>query len=127
MTDAFDPAVARMQARLVYDTKTQSLASGVRAVVQRGRRLLYAAAATELVLQITLDRRPDHVRLIGQVLDEGMPVEGATVDLHRESTAIHQATDDEGEFRVNELPFGIYDLDIETDMHQVSVEQLDLT
>jgi len=70
-----------VQARLVYDTKTQSLAPGVRAAVQRGRRIFYAVEATELVLQIILERRPDHVRLIGQVFDEGMPVEGATVDL----------------------------------------------
>ena len=38
--------------RLVYDTKAQPLSSGVRAVLQRARRLLYAADETELVLQI---------------------------------------------------------------------------
>jgi len=126
MADTADPAVPRVQARLVYDTKTQPLASGVRAAVVRGRRLLYAVEATELVLQIIVERRPDHVRLIGQVLDEGMPVDGAMVSLRGASTARRRVTDDEGEFRVTELPTGSYGLDIETMMYQVSVDQLDL-
>ena len=126
MADTVEPAVPRVQVRLVYDTKTQPLASGVRAVVVRGRRLLYAVEATELILQILVERRPDHVRLIGQVLDEGMPVDGAMVSLRGTSTALRRVTDDEGEFRVTELPTGSYGLDIETMMYQVRVDQLDL-
>jgi hypothetical protein len=33
----------RIEANLVYDTKSQPLSTGVRAVVQRARRVLYAA------------------------------------------------------------------------------------
>jgi len=126
MADVSDPAVPRVQADLVYDTKTQPLASGVRAVVQRGRRLLYAAGETELVLQIASEPQPDQVRLMGQVLDEGMPVDGATVDLRGESVALHRATDEEGEFRLGGLPVGSYDLDIDTATRQIRVDQLDL-
>jgi len=126
MRDSSDPAVPHLQAALVYDTKTQPLAPGVRAAVQRGRRILYTAEATELILQPTPEPRPDHVRLMGQVLDDGMPVDGAAVRLSGESTALHRATDDEGDFRVGGLRVGSYDLDIETATRQISVDQLDL-
>jgi len=126
MRESSDAMVPHLQAELVYDTKTQSLASGVRAAVQRGRRILYTAEATELILQTTPEPRPDHVRLMGQVLDAGMPVDGAVVCLSGENTALRRATDDEGAFRVGGLPAGSYDLDIETATRQISVDQLDL-
>ena len=56
----------RIEARLVYDTKAQPLSSGVRAVVQRARRVLYAADETELVLQIGPDKQADRMKLAGQ-------------------------------------------------------------
>ena len=71
----------RIEANLVYDTKSQPLSSGVRAVVQRARRVLYSADETELVLQIAPDKLADRHKLTGQVLDEGMPIEGAAVSL----------------------------------------------
>jgi len=126
MQDPSDPAVPHLQAELVYDTKTQPLASGIRAAVLRGRRILYTAEATELILQTTPEPRPDHVRLMGQVLDDGMPVDGAAVTLNGEGTPLHRATDDEGEFRVGGLPAGSYDLDIETATRQISVDRIDL-
>ena len=126
MRDPSDPAVPHLQAELVYDTKTQPLAPGVRVAVKRGRRILYTAEATELILQTSPEPRPDHIRLMGQVLDDGLPVDGAAVHLSGESIALHRATDDEGEFRVGELPAGSYDLDIETATRQISVDQLDL-
>ena len=88
-------------AELVYDTKAQPLPSGVRAVMQqRARRMLFTAEDTELVLQVSADASPEQLKVVGQVLDEGIPVEGAAV--HMEGPRkIYEETDEDGEFRVH--------------------------
>jgi len=115
----------RIEARLVYDTKAQPLAPGVRAVGQRARRVLYSAADTELVLQIAPDRQADRLKLAGQVLDEGMPIEGAAVNLRGASSRVEE-TDEDGEFVIGALPRGEYSLQIDTPELQVSVTPLEI-
>lgn len=113
-------------ADLVYDTKAQPLPSGVRAVMQqRARRMLFTADDTELVLQVSSDASPEQLKVVGQVLDEGIPVEGAAVHLDG-PRQVHEATDEEGEFRVGDLPKGSYDLAIGTVDRVVDVSPLDL-
>ncbi len=123
----FGDDARRVAADLVYDTKAQPLPTGVRAVMQqRARRMLFAADETELVLQVSADTSPDQLRIVGQILDEGMPVEGAAV--HFEGPRrIHESTDEEGEFRVSELPKGSYVLAIGTHDRVVDVSSLDLS
>jgi hypothetical protein len=117
----------RIEARLVYDTKAQPLNSGVRAVTQRARRVLYAADETELVLQIAPDRQSDRLKLAGQVLDEGMPIEGAAVSLLGPSSKeVAQETDEDGEFQIGALVKGEYSLEIDTPARSLSVAPLDL-
>jgi hypothetical protein len=116
----------RIEARLVYDTKTQPLAPGVRAVVQRARRVLYAADETELLLQIAPDRQADRMNLAGQVLDEGMPIEGASVNLRGPAKQVEHRTDEEGEFVMGSLPKGEYSLEIDTTAGLLSVTPLDI-
>jgi len=116
----------RIEAHLVYDTRSQQLSAGVRAVAQRARRVLYTADETELVLQITPDREPDRRKLAGQVLDEGMPMEGAAVSLHGGVGQINQETDEDGEFQIASLPRGAYRLEIDTPARQISVAPLDI-
>ena len=116
----------KIEARLVYDTKAQPLSSGVRAVVQRARRVLYAADETELVLQIAPDRQTDRLKLTGQVLDEGMPIEGAAVALHGPSNQVEQETDEDGEFLISSLPKGEYCLEVGTPARLLSVAPLDI-
>jgi hypothetical protein len=100
--------------RLVYDTKAQPLPSGVRAVMQRARRLLYAADETELVLQIAPGKQAERFTLAGQMLEIGSPVEGARVKLHGPEGNVHETTDDEGEFQIGSLPRGRYSLEVES-------------
>jgi hypothetical protein len=116
----------QIQANLVYDTKAQPLSSGIRAVVQRARRILYAAGETELVLQIAQDKQPERMKLAGQVLDEGMPVEGAAVNLQGPVSNTEHSTDEEGEFLIGSLPAGTYNLAIETSDRLMSVPPLDV-
>ena len=116
----------RVEAKLIYDTKAQPLSSGVRAVVQRARRVLYAADETELVLQIAPDRLADRLKLAGQVLDEGMPIEGAAVALHGPASQVRQETDEDGEFLIAALPKGEYCLEVGTPARVLSVTPLDI-
>jgi hypothetical protein len=116
----------RIQAVLVYDTKSQPLSSGVRAVVQRARRMMYAAGDTELVLQIAPDRQAERLKLAGQVLDDGMPVEGATINLLGPTKNVDDSTDEEGEFLIGALPVGAYCLEIDTPARSLSVTPLDM-
>jgi hypothetical protein len=113
-------------AELVYDTGTQPFRAGVRSALQRARRLLYTAEERELVLQISPGHQPAHVRLVGQVLDDGEPVEHAAIYLRDASTVIGRITDDDGQFHVPELHAGVYDLDIETVTHLIAVSHLDV-
>jgi hypothetical protein len=116
----------RIEAHLVYDTRSQSLGAGIRAVAQRARRMLYTADEAEVVLQITPDQEPDRRKLAGQVLDEGMPVEGAAVSLHGSVSQVGQETDEDGEFQIGSLPGGAYRLEIDTPVRLISVPPLDI-
>jgi hypothetical protein len=95
-------------------------------VVQRARRVLYSAADTEVVLQIAPDRQADRFKLAGQVLDEGMPIEGAAVNLHGPEVQVEKVTDEDGELVIGALPRGEYSLQIDTPEHQVSVTPLEI-
>jgi hypothetical protein len=126
MTDSPSAPPARLTADLVYDTKDAALAAGVRAAIRRTRRVLYTAADTELVLQMAPERQPEHVRLIGQILDEGMPVEGAAVTVRGPASALGCSTDEDGQFRVADLRVGRYDLDIAYTAGLVHVGDVDV-
>jgi hypothetical protein len=123
-----------VQAALIYDTKAQPLSSGVRAAVQRARRLMFAADDTELLLLITPDREPERVWMLGQVIDEGIPLEGAAVAVsgaaagagHAGGRRAEHRTDREGEFRIAELPKGSYGFEIETASRIVTVAPFDI-
>ena len=92
---------------------------------QRAHLMLFTADNTELVLQVSSDAAPEQLKVVGQVLEEGIPVEGAAIRLDG-PRQVHEATDEEGEFRVGELPKGSYDLAIGTADRVVDVSPLDL-
>ncbi len=115
----------RIVASLVYDTRTQPLSSGIRAVVQRARRLLYSADETELVLQVAPGKQPDRLKLAGQVLEDGMPVEGAAVTLHG-PTSHAEETDEEGEFLITSVAKGAYSLDVKTPAREMTIVSFDV-
>jgi hypothetical protein len=88
--------------------------------------MMYAAGETELVLQIAPDRQAERLKLAGQVLDDGMPVEGAAINLLGPSHTAGQETDEEGEFLIGALPAGTYCLEIDTPGRSMSVTPLDM-
>lgn len=114
----------RVTPELVYDTRDRPLAAGVRSVGGPARRLLFAAEETELVLQMTPERSMGRVRLIGQLLDNGMPIGGASVQLAGPAGSCIKSTDDEGQFRVADMQKGSYQLEIGTLTQLLSVDHL---
>src|SRR6476646_3920426 len=98
MTWTPDSTLPCSTATLIYDTRACPHATGVRAVAQRARRLLFAVDQTEILLQISPEQRADCVRIVGQVLDAGAPVEDAAVSFCGPRAIVDQATDVDGEF-----------------------------
>ena len=90
----------------------------------RARRLLFAVAGTELVLQMAPERVPGRVRLLGQVLDDGMPISGASVRLDGPTVRCGMSTDDDGQFRVADVLPGSYQLEIGTLTQLLRVDHL---
>src|SRR4051812_26661394 len=126
MIDSSGEATRRAEASLVYDTKTQPLSPGVRAVAHRGRRLLFTCDQTELLLQIDADRRTQHARLVGEILDDGMPVPGAAISVTGTSGVHRLVTDDGGQFRLADLATDSYGLEIEIDSRVICIPSLDV-
>ena len=114
----------RVTPELVYDTRDRPLAAGVRSVGGPARRLLFAADETELVIQMTPERSPGRVRLMGQVLDNGMPICGARVQLNGPTGLRVKSTDEEGQFCVADVPTGSYHLEIATLTQLLRVDHL---
>ena len=115
-----------LTAELVYDTRCQELPIGVRAVAQRARTLLFAAEALEIVLQVAPYGSTERLLLMGQVLLDGEPIPAATVRLGGPAVGAHGLTDEDGEFRLGELPPGGYRLEIATAERLVECTPLDL-
>jgi len=87
----------------------------------RARRLLYVADEIELVLQIYARQRSPHVRIVGELLDAGLPVTDAAISLSGTSTAHHLASDDCGQFRIANLAADSYGLEIEIERRIIDV------
>jgi hypothetical protein len=75
---------------------------------------------------MTPERSLGRVRLIGQLLDNGMPIGGASVLLNGPTGSLVKATDDEGQFRVADVQRGSYQLEIGTVTQLLSVDHLSI-
>lgn len=64
--------------------------------------------------------------MLGQVIDEGVPLEGVAVSVQGAEEIVARATDGEGEFRIAELPKGRYAFEIETAARIVTVAPFDI-
>lgn len=86
-----------LTADLIYDTQTVSLPHGVRTVRGQERRLLFTSAEYEIVLEVVTGEAAGWLRLSGQLLADGEPVQGAVITLDDGGSV---ETDDEGRFKV---------------------------
>ncbi len=116
----------RLLARLIYDTRAQPLPARVRLATQRARRLLFVAEEFEVVLQVSPNPSSSGVRVMGEVLWEGVPVVGATIRLSGPVTPTNQPTDLEGKFRLAALASGGYSIEIGMAEQVIDIPALDL-
>jgi hypothetical protein len=111
---------------LVYDTQSQALPTGIRAVTQRARSLLFTAEEFEIILRVSPEAVPERLKILGQVLLEGAPVVAAAVRLDGPPGRIDGVTDDEGEFRLLDLHLGSYKMEVATAESVIEVPSLSL-
>ena len=118
-------------AALIFDSFARPALAGVRSTETANRQLLYRAEDYGIDLQI-LPAEQNHADLIGQVLRENDPtfesVAGLTLRFAREGKALlSTVTDERGEFKINGIKQGVYDLQIELPEGSISVAELPVT
>ncbi|HYU20319.1 MAG TPA: carboxypeptidase-like regulatory domain-containing protein [Chloroflexota bacterium] len=113
-------------AHLIHDTRAMLPLAGVRNIKPRARRLLFAAEEFEVVLQISPERSANRLRVMGQVTAVGAPVVGAVVRICSFDRFAEQVSDENGEFRIGDLPRGAYWLEIATGGRLIEFSTLDL-
>src|SRR4051812_25664558 len=89
-----------LTAELIYDTRLQTLPEGVRALIERERRLLFAIAEYEVVLEVVSGAPSGWSCVTGQLLANGAPVADAAVLL---DDGTSRRTDAHGGFRTVQL------------------------
>jgi hypothetical protein len=105
----------RLIASLVMDRGSMTIPAGVRGTALTGCRLLFAADGYEIVVQEALDARRRGRSLLGQILQDGDPVEGAAIVLAGAHDKAQAEADCEGSFRFLNVTSGSYTLDVRTD------------
>ena len=120
--------IGKAIAALVFDSFARPQLAGVRSTETTNRQLLYRAGDYQIDLQIAPSEHA-HADLIGQVLKEGEAtfesVAGLRLDIARGGETVFSATTDAmGEFKVNGLEHGLYDLRIDLSEGSITVPEL---
>lgn len=115
--------LGRLVASLIFDSQAQAAVVGVRSTETMNRQLLYEADNYSIDVQISLSEEP-RAGLVGQILrKDDLQFESVSripLDLIREGETVRSTlTSETGEFSINEVDFGEYDLRI--DLVDVSI------
>jgi len=118
-------------AALVFDSFARPQLAGVRSTETTNRQLLYRAGDYQIDLQIAPSEHAQ-ADLIGQVLKEGEStfesVAGLGLEIVRGGQVVFSATTDAmGEFKVNGMEHGLYDLRIDLSEGSITVPELPVT
>jgi hypothetical protein len=105
----------RLLASLIVDRGPMTVAAGIRGTALTGCRLLFAADGYEIVVQEAMDTRRRGRSLLGQILQDGDPVEGAAIVLVGADARSQAEADCEGSFRFHNVTSGSYTLDVRAD------------
>ena len=118
----------RLVASLLFDSFARPSIAGVRSTETAHRQLLYEAGDYSIDLQIScLDQARG--KICGQILRKGetgfQSVSGVTLILTRKDRSpCSSAANDFGEFALNDIPAGDYELEVATGEGKISVTQL---
>lgn len=118
-------------ARLVFDSFARPQLAGIRSTETANRQLLYRAADYSIDLQVApaSEARAD---LVGQVLREGEETFESVAHLWltvaRGSEPFYSTvTDERGEFKINGMTYGTYDLRIELANGRITIPEVPVT
>jgi hypothetical protein len=120
--------VGQLVASLVFDSMARPALAGTRSTESANRQLLYRAGDYSVDLQIAASTQTSG-DLLGQVLREGEvafdSVAGLKLELAAEGRPSRSAvTDQMGEFTINQIECGVYDLRIEMPEGSVTIPGL---
>ena len=118
-------------ASLVFDSFARPALAGVRSTETSNRQLLYRAGDYSVDLQIAPSEHA-HADLIGQVLKEGEAsfesVSGLKLEITRSGKIVFSAvTDEMGEFKVNGIEHGMYDLRVQLSEGSITVPEMPIS
>jgi hypothetical protein len=113
----------RLTAVLKFDSHLQPATAGARSVTPTERQLVYTTAQADVALTIQLQTPGQTFNLFGQIL----PTQSDTPDLftvhllRQDHEFGFTATDEVGEFVLEQMPAGHYDLAINSDRYQILI------
>lgn len=115
----------QLVASLLFDSFERPAVAGARSSGVEGRQLLYQAEDYSIDLQVALLDQ-SRAELTGQILREGElrfeSVAGLQLDLIRDGgTILSTVTNDRGEFRVEALDYGSYDLRLDASDASITI------
>jgi hypothetical protein len=119
----------RLIATLQFDSG-MSLARGVRATAATSHQRQFLFETTQATVICTVQRREDDlVDLLGQVLPEAeSEAELTRVSLLKENLEFDSTiTDDLGEFTLNAIPYGQYDMVLDSVQYEIMIPSIDLS
>lgn len=119
----------RSPAILVFDSFTSGLLLGVRGAGLMTRQMLYQAGDYNIDLSIDYVEQTQAINVIGQTMPRDADlsaVVGADVELRQGSTVAFGAkTNEFGEFIIDGIPEGTYDLRITLKAEEIDIAQFD--
>lgn len=124
--------IDRLKAVLTFDSATQLAAAGTRSVHVRGkpRQMVYDSDLAEIALNVFPNDRDQHLTLTGQVFPKrGLSIEGLSVQLVDASRFSQQSLvnlDEIGEFTLEMIPPGRYDLYLSAEGVEIALPDIDL-
>ena len=115
----------RLIASLLFDSLERPVLAGARSSRLEGRQLLYQAEYYSIDLQVALLDQT-RAELTGQILREGelmfQSVAGLQLDLMRDGDSIlSTVTNERGEFRVETIELGSYDLRVDAQEASITI------
>lgn len=121
----------RLLATLTFDSHTM-LAAGARATTtQDQRQLVFTTAVATVVCTIQRRERGEQVDLLGQILptdEEELETDSIQVQLLQERTPFDVTlTNDLGEFNLQALPVGFYDMILSSNRYAIVISSMHLT
>lgn len=126
----FVERIGQVVASLIFDSLAQPAIAGVRSTETTNRQLLYRAGDYSIDLQVAPAENLC-ADLTGQILKEGElafeSVSGLQLEISRRGEPVFSTmTDDLGEFRIDGVDYGLYDLRIDVEDGSITVSGLPL-